>query len=266
VAAGVPVPKTEIVRLPDDWHRLSRYLDGPDGDIPEWGDRVFAQVREAADRVGPYPVFLRTGQGSGKHDWGRCCFVGHPDDIIARVIGLVEWSCMVDFMGLRYDVFAAREMLPVEPVAVLSRYNGMPLVAEVRGFVSNGEAQCLHPYWPTGSIRQGMGDVPADFDDIVARSRPTPEEIAAHVRPLLDRVAAAFAGDGAWSVDVLKTRAGWFVTDMAEAERSFHWPECVNASAAMRRAYANETGEPVYDPGSCLIPVATTVAATRGPG
>lgn len=35
----------------------------------------------------------------------------------------------------------------------------------------------------------------------------------------------------AWSVDVLETRRGWFVTDMAEAARSFHWPGCEHAGS-----------------------------------
>jgi hypothetical protein len=38
--------------------------------------------------------------------------------------------------------------------------------------------------------------------------------------------AAGCAVGGAWSVDILETKRGWFVTDMAEAEKSFHWPEC----------------------------------------
>ncbi len=47
--------------------------------------------------------------------------------------------------------------------------------------------------------------------------------------PLATRVAAVFRDDGAWSVDVLATRRGWVVTDMAEAGISYHWPECPHA-------------------------------------
>jgi hypothetical protein len=41
--------------------------------------------------------------------------------------------------------------------------------------------------------------------------------------------AAGQAVGGAWSVDVLETRRGWYVTDMAEAASSCHeWPDCPN--------------------------------------
>jgi hypothetical protein len=41
--------------------------------------------------------------------------------------------------------------------------------------------------------------------------------------------AAGRAVGGAWSIDVLETRRGWYVTDMAEAASSWHeWPECPN--------------------------------------
>ena len=31
---------------------------------------------------------------------------------------------------------------------------------------------------------------------------------------------------GHWSVDILETERGWYVTDMALAPRSWHWPHC----------------------------------------
>jgi hypothetical protein len=41
--------------------------------------------------------------------------------------------------------------------------------------------------------------------------------------------AARQAVGGAWPIDVLETRCGWYVTDMAEAEKSWHeWPDCPN--------------------------------------
>ena len=64
--------------------------------------------------------------------------------------------------------------------------------------------------------------MPSDRDKAAAvRDMPWSEII-----PVVEKVARAFAGDGSWSVDVLETDRGWCVTDMAEAEGSFHWPEC----------------------------------------
>jgi hypothetical protein len=42
--------------------------------------------------------------------------------------------------------------------------------------------------------------------------------------------AAGRAVGGVWSIDLLETRRGWMVTDMAEAHKSWHeWPECPNS-------------------------------------
>ncbi len=46
----------------------------------------------------------------------------------------------------------------------------------------------------------------------------------AEIRSLASRAGAAIGG--AWSVDILETTRGWFVTDMAEAHKSYHWPTC----------------------------------------
>jgi hypothetical protein len=41
--------------------------------------------------------------------------------------------------------------------------------------------------------------------------------------------AAGRAVGGVWSIDLLETQRGWMVTDMAEAEKSWHeWPDCPN--------------------------------------
>jgi len=41
--------------------------------------------------------------------------------------------------------------------------------------------------------------------------------------------ATGRAVGGAWSIDILETKRGWHVTDMAEAANSWHeWPECPN--------------------------------------
>ena len=40
--------------------------------------------------------------------------------------------------------------------------------------------------------------------------------------------AAGKAVGGEWSVDILETRRGWYITDMAEAYKSWHWKDCPN--------------------------------------
>lgn len=226
VAAGVPVPRTKIVQWPGHPWSLSYPLNGEPA--PPELDGFIADLKAAALRISPVgPWFLRTGQGSGKHEWSKCCHLTDLDKILNHVCGLVEWSHLVDFLGLRHDVWVVREFLPTRPVAVLPRYHGFPLVPEVRAFIRGGRVVCHHDYWPAGAVQDGL---PRGTDAIAAGEVAA----AASVRGLaLDDalrlatvVARAFESDGAWSVDLLPTDRGWHVTDMAEAARSFHFPGC----------------------------------------
>lgn len=223
-AAGLPVPRTKIVLADID---LTPLCDGkePDG-FAEFLDRLRLAAL-AISKVGPW--FLRTGQGSGKHDWRTTCFVTNLDLIGIHVRNLVEWSHVVSFLSLAHDVWVVREMLPVTPIATLTRYGDMPLVREVRAFIEDGKVACIHPYWPEGSIRQGMDRTVSDARAlaIVSGARLSKAE-ALPALLLAEKVAPVFAGDGAWSVDLLETRNGWHVIDMAVAGESYHCPECAN--------------------------------------
>lgn len=227
-ASGLPVPKTRIVRWGGKPGKLTDMLDGKRPDDPAYEGFV-REMMSAVERIGRGgPVFLRTGQGSGKHNWKRTCYVAEPKDIVAHIAELVEWSHMVDMLGLPHEVWCVRELLPVDPVAVLPRYRDMPLVKEVRAFIGSGRVKCNHPYWPPGAIREGFSDsayAQMAASEAVAKAELTVEEIVDAVE-LAERVADVFATDGEWSVDLLKTRNGWYVTDMANAAESFHWPEC----------------------------------------
>lgn len=245
LAAGIPVPKTEIVDAGEDWRNLLGYFDNPKQHPGEFvkAEAVMkplaANLRQAAARIGPAPYFLRTGQGSGKHRWKDCCDLRDLDAIENHILALVEWSEMVDMMGLPWRFWVVRERLPVKSIAILPGYGDMPLVREIRCFVNGGKILCHHAYWPRDSIRDGLskklshgwdednvdGGRELEADDLYLASQM---DVDAEYGALHNarRVAKVFADDGYWSVDVLETERGMFVTDMAVGERSFHWPEC----------------------------------------
>ena len=233
-AADVPVPRTEIIDAGADWFQMIGIAEGPrHRESFEAATALIAHVsdaiRAAAEKVGGYPLFLRTGHFSGKHDWSRTCHVPDAASVPEHVAHLVYMSEMFAMAGeLPYRMWCVRELLPVDPVAVLPEYGNMPLVKEVRAFVQGGRVVCAHPYWPPGAIERGFGGspgMPQALEGIALRSADEQEW-----RPLSERVAAEFTGDGAWSVDLLATRWGWYVTDMAEAARSFHWDGCKHAN------------------------------------
>ncbi len=245
LAAGVPVPRTEIVDAGENWQHLLGYFDDPNQHPVELANAkavmlpLVDKIRFAAGNViGRGPWFLRTGQGSGKHNWKECCDLRDLDAVENNILSLVQWSEVIDFMGLPWRYWAVRERLPVKPIAVLPGYDDMPLVREMRCFVEGGKILCHHPYWPRNAIRDGLSpagrgllfeynDVASEIEaDRLYAASLMDNEAEWDALSLAKKVANAFADDGCWSVDVLETEAGFYVTDMAIGERSFHWPEC----------------------------------------
>ena len=221
--AGLPVPRTSVLDTGRKWQDMRAVLDGEK--VPLL-DNLCARIDLEAVQLGGYPVFLRTGQGAGKHQWRETCHVPEAGAIPGHVARLIEWSETVDFLGLPYRFWAVRELLPVAPVAILPRYGSMPLVKEVRCFVEGGRVKCHHPYWPPRAIAEGLEDVQLfRLSEILTGMKLTESEWEAALH-LAAQAAGVLAGSGSWSVDLLATRQGWYVTDVAEAARSFHWPGC----------------------------------------
>jgi len=241
-AAGLPVPKTKIVSFTDyeTSHGLGRIIDGEFPD--EAGAAFLSRLSNAVCEIG-FPCFLRTGMTSGKHQWKDTCYLESPDDLFQHVGNLIEFSELADMIGPPWNVWVVRELLPTKPVCTLPRYGDMPLCREFRCFVDGGELICIHPYWPKNAVEEGFPyrratkehvddvwsisrerELPADFDAIYERVRILGENEQAEVGHLATRAGVTVGGR--WSVDILDTKFGWYVTDMAEMNRSYHWPEC----------------------------------------
>lgn len=213
----VPVPKTEIIHSGD----MTSILDG---ETPEGWHELLAAIEAARTRLGP-ECFLRTGHTSGKHQWSRTCHLTEASNIADHVAALVEWSAIVDFAGLPTNVWCVREMLPTSTIGTCPDFADMPVCREFRFFVKDGEVQCFHPYWPLEALIDGgfAEDVQLGwYNDFCRLDDPEPKRLAETVSRIVP---------GAWSVDVLETKRGWHITDMAEASRSFHWPLCENSPA-----------------------------------
>ena len=216
-ATGVPVPRTSLVVTTANLIRLL------DGDEPDGFDSFIQLLGDEADKIG-YPVFLRTGQGSGKHQWKDTCFVPNREALPSHVAALVDWSECVDMIGLPHHAWAVREMLPTIPACKLTAYGNMPLCREFRFFTKGGKVCCKHPYWPEGAVADGHPDDPCWRASLAIHHRITADE-RDHLTVLAERAAAACPGVD-WSIDFLETRRGWVLTDMAVAERSYHEPSC----------------------------------------
>lgn len=211
-AAGLPVPSTRIVETDVE---LLALLDGHE---PEGFQRFISDLQAAAMQVGGYPFFLRTGHGSGKHDWRETCFV--EGALEAHVVALVEWSALADIMGLPTDVWVARALIPTAPLFRCRRYGDFPVTREFRLFVRDNHVEHIQPYWPREAVEQGDPDDP-DWESKLAFASKTDDTFA--LDPLASAACEAVGG-GFWSVDFLQDREGrWWLTDMADGDRSFRY-------------------------------------------
>jgi len=218
-AAGLPVPKTTIIQTPCE---LVNLLDGV---TPDGFHEFVREVMTAGEAMG-WPIFLRTGHISGKHDWCQTCYVPRLSEVAQHIFRLVEYSNMVDLMGLPTDVWAVRELL--ETNHQFHAFRGMPIGREFRAFVRDDRVQCIHPYWPKDSIRNpGTEDWEDKLDRMSTRDALDTEIISG-----LSTRAALAIGSGDWSVDCLQLASGdWIVIDMEDADRSYHWEECAAEEA-----------------------------------
>lgn len=222
--AGIAVPKTRLVTMPRPAQEcVWASFDGKDGTSDQTSsyDNFVCDIRIAAEAFG-FPCFLRTDHTSAKHSWDNTCFVKAPDDIKRHVFSIVEFSECCGFIGLPYSVWAVREFLPTIPHGTCPNYSNMPVCREFRFFVDDGVMRCAHPYWPLQALNDG-GWSGSDIDF---------EKMCRWPHELKDLAeAAGRAVGGSWSIDILETRRGWYVTDMAEAEKSFHWGGCQTTEA-----------------------------------
>lgn len=225
-AAGLPAPKTLITTMPRE--AMEAIFPAFDGLEPKaehltahlaFVDKLIEMGREVG-----FPCFLRTDHTSGKHEWERTCYVNSEADMRNHVFSIIEYSEMCSLVGVPWGTWVVREFLPTMPLGTCPNYGNMPLCREFRFFVGDGEVRCWHPYWPLESLEQGGADTSL-FDRLSA----APEDYKS-LHELAHRTARAL--EGSWSVDILETKRGWYVTDMAEAHKSFHWEGCEETSYA----------------------------------
>lgn len=225
-AAGLLVPQTRIVNMPVlAQENLWAWFDGKEGTADQIAASraFFGEIRVAAEALG-LPCFLRTDYTSDKHEWERTCFLKTVDQIPRHVFAIAEFSEIAGIMGIPWDVWVVREFLPTIPLGICPRYGNMLICREFRFFVDDGAVRCVHPYWPRESLEQGGADMAALDYDQLCRWPHELSELAG---------AAGKAVGGSWSIDILETARGWHITDMAEANKSFHWEGCPNARHKM---------------------------------
>lgn len=246
IEAKVPTPRTVFVPLPGNFES---WLDSG---IP----RSFVEkLRETVQtRKFGYPIFMRTDQLASKHDWENTCYVSSPEKLGGNLALLLDSNLSLDMAGeLVPKAIVLREFLELE--FTFKAFKNMPIAREYRLFTEDGKVLCWHPYWKADAIEfwnpedkvkvREMLDKGASLEDALKyRSEPPGwrEQLASisqfESKQQMDRAFGIASRvteiiGGAWSVDVCVTKRGeLFMTDMAVAERSYHWEGCPKAKKA----------------------------------
>lgn len=216
VENGIRTPKTKIITL--DFKQsfdLFAILDGNSNDTCKF---LLDRMDEGVLEMG-VPCFIRTGQTSSKHSWDHSCKIdtlSRPN--IAKHIGwIVDFSGCVD---LPVDVWVVREMLKTKPI--FYAFDGMPIVKERRYFVRGGKVVERFPYWPHHAIQDHIDTKKyLHWSRALTISNIQPE---LEVKELTEAAELAMRNiPGYWSIDFLCTDNGWYCTDMALGDSSYHY-------------------------------------------
>lgn len=214
------VPETVIVQAEGEIAKVAYGEPCPEFEV------LVEKLAAAAESLGGFPVFLRTGHGSGKHDWEDTCMVPSREALARHAGMIIQWSECVDFFGLPVYTWVVRRLLPL--VATFKAFHGkMPINKERRYFIRDGRIQCAHPYWPEFAIRSPDCD---DWREKLRALNHQDDNERSILREMTERIAGGFdnfAPGVGWSLDWAQAESGrWYAIDMAVAEDSFHWPGC----------------------------------------
>ena len=208
----IPQPRTEVAinMCPEDWIMFI--------DDPNVLSMVSDELLTVANKIG-YPLFMRTDQSSGKHEYINTCKVVSEERLFPNLYRLIEENLLCD---LSVQTLYFRSFIELE--SVFTAFNKMPIAPERRYFVKDGEVLCHHPYWPEAAIKD------PNHEDWKSRLRGINFEDIEEV--ILLKIYASMisrAVPGCWSVDFAKAKNGvWQFIDMADARLSWHPEDCKN--------------------------------------
>lgn len=218
VAAGLPTPKTEVVTY--DHVLIANAIENckPSNEL----EYLAVEASMACNKIG-YPAFIRTDLSSAKHDGPRAYRVDSAADI-ARVL---HATIVDNEMKFWLEPEPPRAMLVREWIDLdspFSAFRGHAIAREWRFFADGERVHCFHPYWPEDSIQFFNIQEPDGWRDALKELHAVPDNVD-QLKAMAIEAARLY---GCYSsVDIAMDANGkWWITDMATAEDSYHWPDC----------------------------------------
>lgn len=243
--AKVPLPILQLTRL--DYTALNRNtLDIVDN----WAQKVF-------DLDTDKHYFIKTGLFSSKFDF-RNAKITDPKE----VLDIGEYLLFIHFQSVsmaQFDLsgnkrpvmygaattneWVVRDFIEDEDDEKFTIYNGLPLHTEYRVFVDfdSDEVLGIHPYWDPKVMKNRFGhskdsNDPTMIHDYITYTAQEPklmERYNKNKNMIINKVRE-FLPDveltGQWSIDIMQNGDKFWFIDMAIAETSAFYDECVPAN------------------------------------
>ena len=221
----VDTPKTSILSM--SYELVSDILDNRGSDEAMQEIKRLSDEVHAFAKVHGYPVFLKNGLFSAKHDWQNTCCVSEGSNVIANIAGIVaRWGMVGATPSFELVV---RKMIDTIP-AFHAFYGEMPITREFRFFSSAENVVSYQPYWPEGAIERQSVDVDNWRELLASMNQLTPLEKTELIAKA-SLVASKLSGEwpdfhaeksDSWSIDFLQDKHGnWWLIDVAQAHESY---------------------------------------------
>ena len=233
---NIPMPTTLWYEIPKDTIKKIYEVNGVPTTLTE-------KVKPLAKEIG-YPLFMKTDQAAGKHDWNSTCYVPCEEVLGRHIFGVIESNMNADIIGLQFKALVFRNYIPLYSKFVAFQ-GDLPIAKERRYFVRDGAVECYHAYWPERAIaewaerRERNTKLPKDWRKILQELNRQDKEEIEMLHEYAEKAASVL--DGWWSIDFACAQTGdWFLIDCALGENSFHELSCPNCPEEIRRAYVKE--------------------------
>jgi hypothetical protein len=213
---SVPSPETDIYDF--NWLVQRAIVNHDYQSIEPLAQPLVDNIRTSGKKMG-YPLFIRTGLFSGKHNWKNTCYIQASDtdqDIIRHLCSLIEYWYMV---GGTYNFdLVVRKFIKTK--TLFTAFDGeMPITQEFRLFTEGGVVDSYQFYWPEQAI-DGHNPSKPNWRELLRDVSKPSDSLLNEMIVLAENVASLLDGD--WSIDFLIDENGKpILIDMAERKKSF---------------------------------------------
>ena len=207
---NIPQPETEIVEIPNDTLQNLTDVDGG-----TYLSSFEERLGEIFERLGPFPIFLRTDMSSQKYAFRKTCRVPNARSFFGHVLELVDLNMK---SGISDSALVFRRWIDLD--AGFFAFDGLPISVEARAFAGK-DRTTVAPYWSEGILERWMAGNTGQQswkETLGYQNRLVMQ--STEILKAYARIVHGKIGGGSWAIDFALGRdARWYLIDMETAGR-----------------------------------------------